>query len=436
MTRSSRAALWALALVAIAAPVRAQDTTYKGITLNAQYNPLRDKVGIAVLPVTGAFGDSIRAIISRDLDYSDRFTVIPVDSTDPSALRAPGAGAGLNYPVFVHMAAAAIVQITPVATGLHVVLHDAARGQVVNVNEFAIPSGGLGRDWRLAVHGVSDEIERWITGQRGIAATRIAYVRGQSMRIVDSDGADEITVPTDQCGVSPAWNRTGTTVVYSTCGAGSRIMAIDLATGRARALIGPTRNTTYLTPVFMPDGNTVVYSRAGENGSDLFTISATGGTPHRVTSGQGTDNTNPAPSPNGRRFVFTSGRLGHPELYITDADGTNVQVLTDFENSDTTFRSDPDWSPDGRQIAYSERSHGRFQVRTVQASGSTPHFLTSEGENEQPSWAPDARHLVFTSTRTGVRQLWIMDSESGRMRQLTFSAGARLAAWSPRLSGQ
>ena len=46
-------------------------------------------------------------------------------------------------------------------------------------------------------------------------------------------------------------------------------------------------------------------------------------------------------------------------------------------------------------------------------------MLTSEGRNEDPSWAPDGRHVVFTSTRSGARQLWVVDVESGRMRQLT-----------------
>jgi Tol biopolymer transport system component len=44
--------------------------------------------------------------------------------------------------------------------------------------------------------------------------------------------------------------------------------------------------------------------------------------------------------------------------------------------------------------------------------------------------------VVFTSTRTGVRQLWVLDIESGRLRQLTKSGGSRLASWSPRLTGQ
>ncbi len=153
----------------------------------------------------------------------------------------------------------------------------------------------------------------------------------------------------------------------------------------------------------------------------------------RLTVGRGVENSLPAPSPNGRRIVYVGNALGRPELYIMDADGTNAEVLTNYEDSEKNYRSDPDWSPDGRMIAYQERMNGRFQIRTILPSGSAPKARTSEGENEQPSWAPDGRHLVFTSTRTGVRQLWVMDLETGRVRQLTKSAGSRLAAWSPRL---
>jgi TolB protein len=437
MTRLHRAALLILNVLAAVVPatVRAQDTVVKWVPLNGVYDPRRDKVSIVVLPINGAFGDSVRKIIQRDLDNSDRFSVIAVDSADPNVLKAQGAAAGLNYPLFAHLSAAVVVQITPVATGLHVALHDVPGAKVLNVNEFPLSGAGLSRDWRLGVHRVSDEIERWITGARGIASTRIAYVRGTSMRIVDSDGADEITVPTDEGSMSPAWNSAGNMIVYSTSGPNSHITIIDVATGRSRPLIGPTRNTSYVTPIFTPDGKSIVYARAGDNGSDLFVVSAAGGdTPRRITTGQGTDNTSPTASPDGHRFVFMSGRTGHPELYITDADGANAQVLTDYEQSEKNFRADPDWSPDGRMIAYSERTRDHFQIRTVLATGSTPKYLTSDGENEQPSWAPDSRHLVFTSTRTGVRQLWILDVESNRMRQLTSSAGARLAAWSPRLT--
>jgi TolB protein len=346
----------------------------------------------------------------------------------------------VNYPLFTRLAASAVVQITPVANGLHVALHDVAGARVVNVGDFALPGTPLNRDWRMAVHRTSDEIERWVTGQRGIAATRIAYMRGQSIRIIDSDGADEITVPTEENGGSPAWNASGTMLAYTTYGVsssnvGSHVVLIDLSTGRSRTLVHPGRNTLFLTHDFSPDGNSVIYSREGENGSDLFSVGVGGADPpHQLTAGRGTVNTNPTMSPDGRRLAFVSGRLGRPELYIMDSDGTNLNVLTDYDFSEKNYRSDPDWSPDGRLVAYQERINERFQIRTIPVKGGTPKQLTSEGENEQPSWAPDARHLVLTSTRSGARQLWVLDTESSRFRQLTKSAGSRLSSWSPRLT--
>jgi len=415
--------------------VLAQDTTFRGVMISGAYDPLRDKIGITVLPVAGAYGDSVRTIISRDLDFSDRFTVIAVDSADPNALR-PAAGGTLNYPLFARLNSTAVVQITSAGTGLHVVLHDVGHAKIANIGDFALPAAGLGRDWRLGVHRVSDEIERWMTGQRGIAATRIAFMRGPAIRIIDSDGASEITVPTEPDGASPAWSPNGSTLAYTTFGVSSRLLLLDLATGRTRPLAGPTRNNTYLTPVFGGNGSTVFYAREGDHGSDIYSIPVAGGSPQQLTAGRGTANVMPTLSPDGRQIVFMTGRSGPPELYIMDSDGSNVRVLTDYDFSEKNYRSDPDWSPDGRLIAYQERVNDRFQIRTIRVAGGTPKMLTSEGENEQPSWAPDARHLVFTSTRSGVRQLWVLDTESNRVRQLTKSAGSKLASWSTRLSGQ
>jgi TolB protein len=423
LAAASCAALGALVPVHRAA---AQDTTFRGITLVGKYDPLRDKVAVAVLAVNGAFGDSVRTIVQRDLQYSDRFTVVPIDSTP---------GGPLNYALFAKLGAAAVVQITPVSTGLHVAMHDVSKGQVVNVGEFALPSSPLSRDWRMAVHRTSDEIERWVTGQRGIAATRIAYMRGAAIRVVDSDGAEEITVPTEENGISPAWSPNGGMLAYTTYGPSSRVLVIDLTTGQSRTLTGPVRNASFNTPVFFPDGASIVFARASEAGSDLYAMGVhdPSSAMRRLTVSRGAVNAGPTVSPDGRRIAYVGNSLGRPELYIMNADGTSSDVLTNYDFSEKNYRSDPDWSSDGRLIAYQERINGRFQLRTIRTTGSTPKLLTSEGENEQPSWAPDGRHLVFTSTRTGVRQLWIMDTESGSFRQLTRSPGSRLAAWSPRL---
>ena len=142
----------------------------------------------------------------------------------------------------------------------------------------------------------------------------------------------------------------------------------------------------------------------------------------------------PSFSPDSRRVAFTSNRLGHAEVYITDVDGTNVDLLTTTVTEKNPYRSNPDWSHDGRRIAYQAQAEGGFQVMTITLRDRLTNQLTSDGSNEDPSWGPDDRHMVFTSNRSGENQIWVLDTETFRSRQLTRVGSARMAAWSPRLA--
>lgn len=435
--RRFRAAVLLLPFLAAPASLAAQEPA-RGVRIGLRYDP-GVKPGVILLPVAGAQGDSIRAIVERDFDHSDRLSVIALSAADAALMegRAPSGGPiPLNYDLFSRLGAAAVIKITPTGTGVHVALHDVGRKQVATVEDFAIAAPPPGRDWRHAIHGVADAIEEWITGQRGIAQTRIAYIRGHVVRVIDSDGAEEIALPVSGEAMSPAWHPSGTQIAYNTFGLESRIVVHDLRTGRTRAF-GTQRNATHVTPVFTPDGRFIAYSLATEQGADLYLMSLTGEAfPRRMTVGRGSINQQPSFSPDGSRVAFMSDRTGHPEVYIMDADGTNADIFTAFDFGDQNYRSSPDWSPDGRQVAFQTRIDWRFQIFTMSLRDRQPRQLTSEGENEDPSWAPDGRHLVFVSSRSGSRQLWVLDTESGRVRQLTKTGGARLPAWSPRPGGR
>ena len=424
-------------LALCAATARAQDTTSRGVRIGLRYDPGM-KPGVAVLPIPGAQGDSIRKILERDFDYSDGLSVITFSTSEGSLLTGGSAGSPstLNYQLFEKLGAAGVLQVTPTPRGLHVTLHDVGRAKVASVEEFSLPAAPLNRDWRQAVHGVSDIVHEWMTGRRGASQSRIAYVRGNAVYVVDSDGYGEQALPVVGAAMSPSWHPNGNLVAYNTYGPTSRIVIHDLRTGRSRDF-GAQRNTTNVTPVFTPDGKSIAYALSTENGSDLYVMSLDGDAfPRRITVGRGSENVQPSFSPDGNRIAFMSDRTGHPEVYIMDADGTNPDIFTAFDFGDQNYRAGPDWSPDGRQISFQTRIDWRFQIFTMNVRDRQPRQLTSEGENEDPSWSPDGRHLVFSSTRSGTRQLWILDTESGRLRQLTQVGGSRLPAWSPRLIGR
>jgi len=281
------------------------------------------------------------------------------------------------------------------------------------------------------VHGIADEVERWITGTRGIAQTRVLFVRNGRVFVVDSDGEDERPVTSGAGALSPAWHPSGRYIAYSQFGErGTQILVRDLASGSGRVLSG-TLVGLNITPEFAPDGRTIVYAHGRDQGTDLFATDAfAGGAPRRVTVGRGTDNVSPSFSADGQRIAFTSGRSGHPEVYVADADGANAELLTPFNFGDQNYRSNPAWSPAGRDVAFQSRLGGSFQIMTISLRDRTVKQHTHDGVNEDPSFAPDGRHIVFTSTRGGPRQLFVLDTETGRTRQLTRLGGARLASWS------
>ncbi len=421
-----RAAVFLAGSLLCSTQLTAQNDSTSGVRIGLTYTP-GTRPGVFVAPVAGAWSDSVRAILGRDLDNGDRVTAILAQGGEPLS-------GALNYAAYAKLGANAVVQASVTPSGsLHVALHDVVAKNVSNVGDFPLPAQPLSAEWRLAVHGVADEVERWVTGTRGIAQSRVVFAReqGGGLWIVDSDGANArpMGVPT---GLSPAWHPSGRYIAFcDMTNEGTKIALRDVVTGRTQRV--SSRPGSNISPAFSPDGSTLAFS-AGEDGMDIFAVNPFNGEPaHRVTISRGVQDALPSFSPDGRRIAFTSNRLGHPEVYIVDADGTNVELLTSTGFGDQLYRSNPDWSPDGRRVAFQSQINGVFQVMTINVRDHSVQALTSEGRNEDPSWAPDGRHIVFTSTRSGPKQLWVLDTETYRTRQLTRLGLARQGAWSPRL---
>ena len=84
------------------------------------------------------------------------------------------------------------------------------------------------------------------------------------------------------------------------------------------------------------------------------------------------------------------------DLWIVARDGGDARRLTSGIGAET----DPFFSPDGTQIAFSGEYDGNQDVYVVPAAGGVPKRLTYHpGAETVTGWTPDGRSIIFTSTR-------------------------------------
>jgi len=131
-------------------------------------------------------------------------------------------------------------------------------------------------------------------------------------------------------------------------------------------------------------------------------------------------------SPDGRRIAFTSGRSGSFGIWVCDADGSNSRLLFD---GGPYVTGSPNWSPDGRKIVFDTRAKdpakaGNPSVWMVDADGGEAHPLTGAGTGDvAPTWSRNGMWIYFASTRSGALQIWKISARGGAAVQVTRKGG-------------
>jgi Tol biopolymer transport system component len=138
----------------------------------------------------------------------------------------------------------------------------------------------------------------------------------------------------------------------------------------------------------------------------------------------------PAWSPDGETIVYqrynpAAGTSGIDELWLISADGSNRRQLTfppqNREESSLNGRdSMPDWSPDGREIAFVRQYGGRTRIYAIRPDGTGLRLATQQiGIHRWPAWSPDGKRIVFVSIRRHRPAIYTMNGDGSREKRVT-----------------
>jgi len=228
---------------------------------------------------------------------------------------------------------------------------------------------------------------------------------------------------------SPIWTSDGRAILFTrheTAGSHS-FWRINIANDRNIVPIPiPTDNSVALTLSFQ--GKRLVYSRDASVANvwgyqpDRFANRRVSSTRSWITSTWTEDN--PQFSPDGQQIAYESVRSGRSEIWICDRDGLHSRQLTSLESITSSFAR---WSPDGKSIVFQSRPQSSAHLYIVDASGGKPRQLTSGPGNEiSPSWSHNGKWIYFASRGTGENQIWRMPANGGPATQMT-----KRSAWCP-----
>src|ERR1035437_9219290 len=118
-------------------------------------------------------------------------------------------------------------------------------------------------------------------------------------------------------------------------------------------------------------------------------------------------------SPDGRRVAYTAEGAGARQIYLMSIRGGYPEQLTATEKP----ASDPQWSPDGRRIAFVRED----SIWMIDVEGSHQALVTQHPSgNRSPRWCADGHQIAFISRRRGWDQVWLTDALGpGRGRPAT-----------------
>jgi serine/threonine-protein kinase len=196
-----------------------------------------------------------------------------------------------------------------------------------------------------------------------------------------------------------------------------------------------SKPSAYFTPRFSPDGKRLAVAMETK-GVDLYVYEFQTDVLARLTFSNELAYT-PVWTPDGKHIIFQFARGENQALLWIRGDGVGgAQTLVDGK----ALVEPRSISPDGRRVAYQQRSDTDFDIWTLPLDLTDPDhpkpgkpepFAHTSANEMQPAFSPDGRWMAYTSDESGIYEVYVRpfpDAAGGKWQ--VSSGGGNLPMWS------
>jgi Tol biopolymer transport system component/tRNA A-37 threonylcarbamoyl transferase component Bud32 len=228
-------------------------------------------------------------------------------------------------------------------------------------------------------------------------------------------------LPAGDLDSAPAWTTDGREIVFeSGVTFASQTLYRIAASGRNARVPLTEAGLGVDSPTVAPQGHRLVYERFFQDTNIWAASLADRKTPLEKRVPSSGREVAPQYSPDGKKLAFHSDRGGTVQIWTCNVDGSGCVQLTSMAG---LVQGTPRWSPDGRQISFDSNTNG-YHIYTINADGGKPRQMTSgTAVNIIASWSHDGRWIYFGSNRSGRFAIWKVPSGGGEPVQVTHSGG-------------
>ncbi|MEV0347020.1 amidohydrolase family protein [Nonomuraea sp. NPDC050680] len=249
-------------------------------------------------------------------------------------------------------------------------------------------------------------------------------------------GATRVLTDTSAEEYEPAWSPDGSKVAFVV--ADTRIDVIEVATGtRATAVTVPAGQVIH-QPSWLPNGTDLAYHLFHSGANDLA------GTAGTLVTGEEVFPFRARFAPDGRYYYTSAGTIKVRRLNSASV-GTigftaalttttpkykkRVRVFDEPGSFPVVGIGSPAVSPDGSAIAFRALN----DIYLMRDAGTPEPLFRDRWWKSDPDFSPDGRQLAFVTDRTGTLNIWVRDLSTGADRQMTHltDSAALSVRWSP-----